>query len=276
MRRAVALSARRTAAACAAEERRPPLLILHGLFGAGHNFRAVTPRLAAHGDVVTADLRNHGSSPWDDDVSLRAMATDVLELIDDSFDRPPVLCGHSLGGKVAMVAACLRPAALCSLIVVDVAPFDYSSSAGGPSNLALLQSLVDLPPDVLGTRADADAALQSFVPSAGVRQFLLSNLLPQKRSWRVNLRAILADWTALSGFPDDLPPPPPTLRAHFIAGGRSDYLSTPQQRAAASALFPRATFECIRGAGHWVHADRPDEFVHALGRVLDGATPAAG
>jgi esterase len=52
--------------------------------------------------------------------------------------------------------------------------------------------------------------------------------------------------------------------ASLIAGSMSDYVS-PNDRAAFTELFAQAQFTQIEGAGHWVHADRPAEFLNALG-----------
>ncbi|MDB6023475.1 MAG: alpha/beta hydrolase, partial [Pedosphaera sp.] len=45
----------------------------------------------------------------------------------------------------------------------------------------------------------------------------------------------------------------PTL---FIRGGNSDYIAE-GDRALIAKMFPRATVETVRGAGHWVQADAP-------------------
>jgi pimeloyl-ACP methyl ester carboxylesterase len=40
-------------------------------------------------------------------------------------------------------------------------------------------------------------------------------------------------------------------------------------RAGIERLFPRAEFEVIEEAGHWVHAERPADFLEALERFLE-------
>ena len=59
----------------------PAVALLHGLFGAGGNFGAVQRRLAEQFRVIALDLRNHGASPHDADVSYAAMAGDVLQTL---------------------------------------------------------------------------------------------------------------------------------------------------------------------------------------------------
>ena len=59
----------------------------------------------------------------------------------------------------------------------------------------------------------------------------------------------------------------PTL---FLAGGRSDYVGA-EHRPLIAQLFPAATYAVIEEAGHWVHAERPAEFLAELRAFL--ATP---
>src|SRR5438105_4019544 len=100
----------------------PPLAIMHGLFGSGRNWASIAQRLAAHHRVITLDLRNHGASPWADTMDYVAMAEDVRAMLRSrGYDRYTLL-GHSMGGKVAMVAALQYSAEVERHVVVDIAP----------------------------------------------------------------------------------------------------------------------------------------------------------
>ena len=245
----------------------PPLLLLHGLFGQGGNFQSVGRKLAAAGrSVVLADLRNHGASPWDADASLSAMADDVAALIS-SLDAPAVsLCGHSLGGKVAMLVALRRPELVSRLCVVDIAPVAYEM--GG--NRAILDALLALPDEALASRAAADAALAAAAaaPQAEalgnqfIRQFLLQNLVPDERRWRLNLRALRDGYDGLRDFPDAGESPAAGLPTLFIGGERDGMLGE-EHRAACVAHFPDARLEMLP-VGHFVHSEAPGPFVELV------------
>jgi pimeloyl-ACP methyl ester carboxylesterase len=56
----------------------------------------------------------------------------------------------------------------------------------------------------------------------------------------------------------------PTL---FIQGGNSDYI-TPADHSQILKLFPKAQFESIPHAGHWIHADQPELFYQETTRFL--------
>jgi pimeloyl-ACP methyl ester carboxylesterase len=99
----------------------------------------------------------------------------------------------------------------------------------------------------------------------------LQNLVPSGDSlaWRVNLAALAGNMATMMGFPIE---PAAAYRgpALFLSGGRSDYVG-PEHRPLIEELFPQATFAVIAGAGHWVHAERPAEFLGELRAFLDGA-----
>ena len=76
----------------------PPVVILHGLFGSGANWRSVARALASHHRVLCVDLRNHGTSPWADSMDYLEMAEDVRTLIARQSLSSPAVVGHSMGG----------------------------------------------------------------------------------------------------------------------------------------------------------------------------------
>ena len=244
-----------------------PVALLHGLYGQSSNFASVQRRLASHRRVIALDLRNHGASPHAPGMDYPAMAQDVMETLRVLDALPCALIGHSMGGKVAMMAALTAPAEVVRLLIADIAPTAYAHGASHAAYLAAMRGLA-LPPGL--TRAAADAALADAVPEAGVRGFLLQNLrIGEAPSWRLNLAAIEASLPALLGWPAPgrVRYAGPTL---FVAGGRSDYIAG-DQRTPIRALFPQARFTTLKDAGHWLHADDPDGFVAVTEAFLDAA-----
>jgi len=243
-----------------------PLAILHGLFGSGRNWTAIAKKLAESRRVLAVDLRNHGASPWDPSMDYATMAADVLALIGrQRLDRPVVL-GHSMGGKTAMAAALAAPDAIGALIVADIAPVPYRHG-----NAAYVDAMRRLDLSKIARRGDADEALRDAVPEPGVRGFLLQNLVfgDGGPRWQLNLEIIAASMERLIGFPftpGEARYGGPTL---FIAGGASDYVG-PGHRDAIRAFFPAARIETIDGAGHWLHAEKPKEFIKIATRFLAG------
>ena len=232
----------------------PAVALLHGLFGRAQNLGTLARRLAPHYRVLSIDLRNHGASPHVAGMTYEALAGDVLETLADAGALPASLLGHSMGGKTAMAAALLAPAEVKSLLVADIAPVPYAHR-----NSAVGAAMLAIPLDRPMRRADADAALRDAVPDAGVRSFLLQNFLPGAApAWRIGLANIANALPDIEGWPDFSPRTyaGPTL---FVRGGLSDYV-LPEYAPVMTKLFRAPDIRKIADAGHWLHADRPDEF----------------
>ena len=237
-----------------------PLLILHGLFGSGQNWRTLGKRaLAPHVEVWAVDLRNHGQSPHTDEFTYQAMASDIIALIEDEAPGPVHLLGHSLGGKVAMHVALSAPHLIDKLIVVDIAPRPYNARHSD-----ILEALTSLDMPTMTSRTAIDEALSDQIPNAMVRQFLLKNAQRHPEGgfhWKINLDAIHANYhrvnETITGYPAR---PGPTL---FVRGGRSTYILDEDQTA-IKALFPDAQIATIAEAGHWIHYEAPQPFSEAV------------
>ncbi len=244
----------------------PPLIILHGLFGSGRNWTGIAKKLAANWRVMTVDLRNHGASPWDADMNYALMAEDVLALIEAEKLDSPVLLGHSMGGKTAMMAALTNPDAIGALIVADIAPVSY-----GHSHEPSVDALRSIDLAAVKRRGDADAALRDAVPEAALRGFLLHNLAFEAEGprWRLNLDAIDRNMDRLTGFPDRSAGVAYGGPSMFVVGANSDYVQ-PDHHATIRQLFPEASILLIADAGHWLHAEKPAEFFDLVLRFLTG------
>jgi pimeloyl-ACP methyl ester carboxylesterase len=239
------------------------IVLLHGLFGRLQNLGTLARRLAAHGRVISIDIRNHGASPHAAWMDYRTLAGDVLETLTALNVTQAALLGHSMGGKTAMATALMAPDRVSRLLVADIAPVAY---AHHNAPVAAAMQAMKLVPGM--TRGDADRALLRAVPDATVRGFQLQNFLPGAApGWRIGLNEIAAAVGDLEGWP--VWPPGTTYEgpALFISGGKSDYV-LPQHEAAITALFPAAVRAVLPEAGHWLHADAAEEFAAQAERFL--------
>ncbi|QEE34908.1 alpha/beta fold hydrolase [Octadecabacter sp. SW4] len=231
----------------------PKLLIAHGLFGSARNWGVISKRLSDIRHVVSADMRNHGESPRYPTQSYADMAGDLAALLDTPAD----VLGHSMGGKAAMVMALAHPEKVRKLVVADIAPVAYGHSQS--HHIAAMKAL-DL--DAIETRAQAAALLQV---DEEVRDFFLQSLDVQDKKWRLNLDVLEQDMAKIIGFPDVSGQfAGPTL---FLTGAASDYVQ-PAHRDRIKALFPKARFAKISGAGHWLHAQQPRAFEQTVRAFL--------
>lgn len=245
----------------------PPVVILHGLLGSSRNWRSVAKVLAPSHRVFSVDLRNHGQSPWAATMSYSEMAADVRMVIESQRLGAPVLIGHSMGGKAAMVLALETPALVANLVVVDIAPVSYPDRFS-----AYLEAMSAVDTNALTKRADAMQLLTQRIHDNDVVGFLMQNLVAQGShfDWRVNLPAISAEMSAITGFPAEL-----LLRRYvkpttLIRGSLSDYVQSEDLKLFREG-FPDLRVIDVKSAGHWVHADRPADFLAALAQTLSPA-----
>lgn len=233
-----------------------PLIVLHGLFGLSDNWQTLAKYLSQNYKVYLVDLRNHGRSPHSPEFNHSLMAQDLLELIDDQQVQQPAIMGHSLGGKVAMHFALQHPEKVSRLIVVDIAPKSYPVH-----HQDIIAALKSVNLATAKTRGEIDDTLARYIPEEDVRLFLSKNLYRQENNtfaWRMNLPVIEAQIEEVGKETvADTPFLKPTL---FIKGEKSGYIKPEKDTALIQTLFPAARIEIIKSAGHWVHAEAPEQF----------------
>lgn len=241
------------------------IIILHGIFGSSDNWLTIGKVLGEENTVYMIDQRNHGQSPRSDVFNYEAMAADLKEFIDEHQIKNPILVGHSMGGKTVMQFAMNYPDAFQKMIVVDIAPKFYPVH-----HSMILQGLAAVDLENLKSRTEANDILKRFEESEGVRQFLLKNLWrnPAKNNgfdWRINVPIITKNIDVVGHeLENEHSVAQPVL---FIRGAESHYIQ-PEDERKIWELFPNYELESIEGAGHWVQADKPQEFVDIVSRFV--------
>lgn len=242
-----------------------PVIIIPGLFGSTSNWRSFAKALAEDYPVIVVDQRNHGRSAHADTQSYFDMSDDLLGLLNSLDIKQAILCGHSMGGKVAMVFSLLHPERVRSLVVMDIAPVVYSHS-----HAPFLEALLDIDLSQLESRSAADKALQSAIPDTGTRLFLLQSLTGSSKNyqWRLNLSVLNSEMSKIVGFPSsELEVMVNSVDACLIYGEDSTYVAEKHQ-VAVLRYFPEVEFVGIPNAGHWLHVEQPKLVLEALRTFL--------
>lgn len=277
-----------------------PVILLHGLLGQKRNFaslgNALAKQLQKKRQIFALDLRNHGDNhnDWRSEMSYSHMANDVLAFLDKNQIDKAIIIGHSMGGKVAKSLALANPDRVAGLVVLDIAPVTYTKN--DPSWNAvegIIQSLKCVELHVPGkTKRDVDIELRSSVEDPAIRAFVLTNLDivseggVQTLRWKINVDAIADQLHRLAGFDvksmdlssgvesssslDDMD------SASFqydgdtflIKGGASSFVKN-SHIPLIKKHFPNFMLTSIKGCGHWVHAESPDQTVALLKKYLD-------
>jgi lipase len=114
----------------------PSLLLLHATGFHARCWDQVVAYLSPNIHVVAVDVRGHGGSYRPASLSnWMDAADDIVALVDELFDSPVFIAGHSMGGVLAARIAAFRPEAVSSLLLIDpvvVSPDVYQAMAGRP------------------------------------------------------------------------------------------------------------------------------------------------
>lgn len=243
-----------------------PLIILHGLLGSLDNWFTHAKRFAETFQVFLLDLRNHGSSPHSEEFSYELMTDDLAEFFVRHQLQHTRVIGHSMGGKTAMHFALRHPRLVAKLVIVDIAPRAYA-----PVHKEILDALLALNLQNFQRRDEMDSALQAAIPEPAMRQFLLKNVGRSTNGgffWKPNLAAIRKNYAGLNPALDSEQIfSGPTL---FLRGDKSDYVSDDDFKS-AQRFFPNSKLRTIADAGHWVHAEKPEEFFQVVLQFLTEA-----
>lgn len=255
-----------------------PVLILHGLFGTLDNWQTIAKGLSEHFTVFLLDLRNHGRSPHTEGVfDYNTLAEDVAYFMHTHWLYEARVIGHSMGGKTAMQLALNYPDKVKKLVVIDIAPKKYPNR-----HQAVFDAFFGLDLNTLTDRKAAETYLmQQLNDDVGTVQFLLKNLSRKSNTvtpsgadsrhksvkgggfeWKLNLPAIYESYPHIL---DNVDNPVDNFNKDtlFIRGGTSEHVQD-ADFADILKLFPKARFETIEGAGHWVHADKPKALFDVL------------
>ena len=189
------------------------------------------------------------------------MTADVLRFMDEHALTTAHIMGHSMGGKIAMWLALNHPERTDKLIVVDIAPKSYTHNFD-----KTIQALIDLPLDKIHNRKQAELMLAKDIPELDYRQFLLQNLILKDGGyhWRIDLAIFLLMASNIVAFPECQNLAPHHAETLFIAGADSAYVALED----TLRLFPKAMFEKIAKAGHWLHVQQPEIFTEVVEKFL--------
>ena len=211
-----------------------PIVLVHGLFGSLDNLGVLARDLVNDHNIIQVDMRNHGLSPRDPVMNYPAMAQDLVDTLD-------------------------APDRIDKLVAIDIAPVDYHVRRHDE----IFAAINAVSESDAQTRQQAAAIMRQHLNEEGVIQFLLKSFVDGE--WRFNVPVLWDQYPHIVGWEKIPAWDHPTL---FIPGGNSPYVSE-QYRDDLLAQFPQARAHVIAGAGHWVHAEKPDAVLRAIRRYLN-------
>ncbi len=235
-----------------------PIVLVHGLFGSQDNLGVLARDLVNDHDIIQVDMRNHGLSPRSPEMNYPAMAQDLLDTLDAQGLEKATFIGHSMGGKAVMALTALAPERIDQLVAIDIAPVAYQVRRHDD----IFAAINAVTAARATSRQQAAALMRQTLHEEGVIQFLLKSFIDGE--WRFNVPALWDRYEEIIGWQTVPAWDRPAL---FVRGGQSPYV-TEAHRDALLAQFPQARAHVIAGAGHWVHAEKPEAVLRAIRRYL--------
>ncbi len=239
--------------------------VLHGIFGAGRNWRTWAQRCVEavpSWRMELVDLRHHGDSA-------RAEAPNTLDACAGDLDRlaaergaPDAVLGHSFGGKVALAFAARRPAGLRQLWILDCPlgePAHADPRRSDPGRV--LAALRSLPPVVAARSTVVDDLVRRGVGES-VAAWMATNLRPVEGGFAFPfdvdaIEELLVDYWRTDGVAL-LDRCAKDVHVHVVRGARSDRFAPDElARLDALAAAGRIRVHVLADAGHFLQADNP-------------------
>ena len=245
-----------------------PVVLLHGLMGFSANWGKVWPELHAQRSVLVLDQRGHGRSPKPKfGYSPSDYAMDLRGLMVQLGWEKAHIVGHSMGGRVALRFASLYPELTASLTMED------SGAASRPERVLWIQNLLASVPTPFHSREQAKEFFAENYRSDPMTGGFLHANLEQKEDgtfdWRFHAPGMIE--TVELGRATDAMREFSELKAPtlLVRGSRSAEFPAGEAKAMAAAR-KNVSLITTEGAGHYVHAEKPQEFTRALAQFLSG------
>ncbi|KIZ44914.1 MULTISPECIES: alpha/beta hydrolase [Rhodopseudomonas] len=235
----------------------PSIVFIHGA-GFDHSVWALHTRWFAHHGfgVLAPDLPGHGRSAGAPLRSIAEMADWIVALLDAAAASQAKLIGHSMGSLIALETAARHPDRVASLGLIGTT----STMTVGPDLLKAAEA------------DDPAASAMMTIWGLGYDAELGGNLAPglwmhggAMRVLEANRPGVIfADLSACNAYQDALAAAARvTVPATFILGDR-DMMTPIRNGKALAAAVPGSRSVVLRGAGHTMMVERPDEVLAAL------------
>lgn len=245
------------------------LVFLHGLMGAGQNWRPVAKTFEDRFQILTFDQRGHGRSfKPAQGYHPRDFANDLKQILAELRWDKIALVGHSMGGRNSLEFAGHYPDQVAALVLEDIGP---EANSGAISRIERLLEAVPTPfssrEEARGFFAREYASRIAWYPQPEVISRFFQTNIEEKPDgtydWRFVKQGIFESMR--TGRNEDRWDMLRNLRMPvlMIRGANSGDLPA-ETFARMRAVLPHASAVEIPEAGHWVHFDQPDAFIAAL------------
>jgi pimeloyl-ACP methyl ester carboxylesterase len=235
----------------------PTVVLLHGA-GFDHTAWALHSRWFAHHGfgVLAPDLPGHGRSSGAPLATIAEMADWTAALLDAAGAARAKLVGHSMGSLIALETAARHPAKVSALSLIGTA----AAMTVGPDLLKAAEANDHAAIDMvsiwgLGFQAELGGSLAPGLWMHSGAQRVLEQCRPG---------VLFSDLSACNAYANALTAAAQvSVPTTFILGER-DMMTPAKSGKALAAALPNSRTVVMRGAGHMMMVERPDELLAAL------------
>lgn len=261
----------------------PPLLLIHGGRDHCRSWDWAAERLRDKFHVIAVDLRGHGDSEWASGSSypLAEFIYDIAQLVEQKQLKPLSILSHSMGGAISLMFTGAYQGAVRKLAVIEGifwSPSEFERRQGTPIAgritrwVEQLRELSGRPPRRYASLDEAVKRMRAENPRLNADQaehltvhgmnqnedgsfsWKFDNYIRALAPYNLPVRDVTALWEGITC---------PTL---LIRGSESE-ASDPATDGSLQ-FFKNARALTVQGAGHWVHHDKLDELIAAVGAFL--------
>jgi pimeloyl-ACP methyl ester carboxylesterase len=235
----------------------PAMVLLHGA-GFDHSSWALHSRWFAHHGygVLAPDLPGHGRSAGAPIATIAGMADWTAALLDAAGATRAHLVGHSMGSLIALETAARHPARAAALGLIGTA----ATMTVGPDLLKAAEANDQAAIDMvsiwgLGFQAELGGSLAPGLWMHSGAQRVLEMCRPG---------VLFSDLAACNAYQNALAAAAGIAIPVTLILGERDMMTPARAGKALAAALPNARTVILRGAGHMMMAERPDELLAAL------------
>ena len=249
----------------------PPVLLLHGFTGSSGAWGGEVLRdLSSGRRLLVPDLPGHGASPVPPPgrMSLEAVVDDLCGLLDVVGVETAVWVGYSMGGRVALGAAVLRPDRVERLVLESASPGLPTEEERDARRAIDERRATELERDGVEPFVDRWMALPIFASQRDLPEPVRARERARRTEgsavgWARALRELgTGRQPSFWGRLDRL-----TTPVLLLTGGLDEKFVSVAARMAER--LPAATHVTIPGAGHAVHLEAPRAWLEAVRRFID-------